>query len=282
MSRHSYIPLDEAKQITGRSDTTLLRWHRAGHVRRRMVRGRPYYHGFDLHQHLAMLAAKEAEANAIGPQGDQFVAAPNQAVVTGANSADHTNAANLSTMFIDQITELRAENDRLRQRLHDSTETQAILIRERARLQVDLRLAQAAQAEAESQHARDIPAFAELQLLLNRTSSELVKIQQRRDQVAAQLQATQQQYAILQQQNQPLQQAVTELESVKATLLSNLHQATTQIAEQQRQLQMLKRDKDMLNADLIWLDDLIKAMFADPLLAVRKNEYQRRYDQGRL
>ncbi len=46
-----------------------------------------------------------------------------------------------------------------------------------------------------------------------------------------------------------------------------------QLGEQQRQFRVLKRDKEILNTELIWLDNLIKAMLADSLLAVQKSAY---------
>jgi len=68
---------------------------------------------------------------------------------------------------------------------------------------------------------------------------------------------------------------------VKAKLLDELRRLTAQFDERQRQFGMLKHDKEVLNSDLLWLDELIKTMLADPLLAVRKGEYQRRYQAGR-
>jgi len=270
MSRNSYISLDEAKHITGRSDTTLLRWYRAGKVRRRMVRGSPYYHAEDLRQRLAEVTAIDAATQPDQPEArtEQLAAPP-------------LSISNMHAQLIDQLADLRAERDQLRQQVADHMQTEASITRDRDRLRVELRLAQAAQAEAESQQARTSVTLAELQSLIDRARVDFAHVQNQRDQARAQILVVQRERDQQRGEREQLQVLVEELEVVKAKLLDELRRLTAQFDERQRQFGMLKHDKEVLNSDLLWLDELIKTMLADPLLAVRKGEYQRRYQAGR-
>ncbi|MEN9937936.1 MAG: hypothetical protein RLZZ387_4515 [Chloroflexota bacterium] len=251
--QRQYIAAELAEQLTKRTDTTLLRWHRAGKVRRRVVAGRVQYHEGDLRQRMAELAQMEAEAPPLPSHSGEL---------------------------LDRLVEAQAARDLDRQHLEDLRAAYEAVQAERDALRLQVRVAQAAQVGAEAERERVRVALAQVQGALGQAMQDLEHARSERDQTRLAHGAAQRERDQARRERDLALAAQAEAEQGRDATLREAAQLSTNLKRARERMVILEEAEATLNRHLIWLHELIKELLADGLVFGRKGGYQQRYDAG--
>jgi chromosome segregation ATPase len=251
--QRQYIAVELAEQLTGRTDTTLLRWHRAGKVRRRVVAGRVQYHQNDLRQRMAELAQTSAEVPPLP-----------------SSSGD----------LLDRLVEAQAARDLDRQHLEDLRAAYRTIQAERDALRMQVRVAQAGQVHAEAECERVRVALTQVQGALGQAMQDLEHARGERDLARQAQAAAQRERDQMRRERDLARTARVEAEQGRDATLQEAAQLTSQLKRVRGRIAALEKTEATLNRHLIWLHELMRELLGDALVFGRKGSYQQRYDAG--